>query len=103
MLPIPLFVLGAYAARSLVNSKLTDLGGMEFARDSSVLWLENLVVPDPYLAICSGLLGITAFRTSAAVRAEITYKTKYLTSAENHFFNPKLDERVRWSIDIPTR
>ena len=105
LIPIPFFILGAYASRSLVKTKLVDLGGMEFIQDSSVLWLDNLITPDPYLAVCSGILGIIAFRASAAVRADIKCKQKYLNAVEKQFFDysPSEDrntdqyKRVRYS------
>ena len=50
-LPIPLFIAGSLSARSLVESSNVDLAGHAFRVDTSFLWMDNLTMPDPYLAL----------------------------------------------------
>ena len=49
--PVPLFIGGSLSARSLVTSENVDLAGDAFRVDSALLWMDDLIMPDPVLGI----------------------------------------------------
>ena len=88
LMPIPLFILGAVSSRNLVSSTVTDIGGMSFALDTSLLWMQSLATPDTTMAIIAATSGLISFHLTQCHRTDFNVKRKYLNVSEVLFYSP---------------
>ena len=88
LMPIPLFILGAVSSRNLVSSTVTDIGGMSFALDTSLFWMQSLAIPDTTMAIIAATSGLISFHLTQCHRTDFNVKRKYLNVSEVLFYSP---------------
>ena len=89
LMPIPLFILGAVSSRQLVSSTVTDIGGMSFALDTSLFWMQSLAIPDTTMAIIAATSGLVSFHlTQCGTRTDFNVKRMYLNVSEVVFYSP---------------
>ena len=88
LMPIPLFILGAVSSRQLVSSTVTDIGGMSFALDTSLFWMQSLAIPDTTMAIIAATSGLVANHLTQCHRTDFNVKRKYLYVSEMLFYSP---------------
>ena len=88
LMPIPLFILGAISSRSLVSSTVTDIGGMSFALDTSLFWMESLATPNTTMAVIAATSGFISFHLTQCHRTDFNVKRKYQNVSEVLFYSP---------------
>ena len=72
----------------LVSSTVTDLGGMSFPLNTSLLWVESLAIPDTTLAVAAATSGFISFHLTQCHRSDFSVKKKYQQVSEVIFYSP---------------